>query len=67
MLKDRIVLLDQDVEKLKARCGKLYLQIAVQGRHDGETQALYDENIEKLSKMLTEQVVINDMIKAGHP
>jgi hypothetical protein len=64
MLKDRIVLLDQEVDKLKAHCGSLYRQIAIDGNTALTTE--YDQALAVLAKLLTEQIIINDMLIRGH-
>jgi hypothetical protein len=63
MLKDRRVLLEQEITKQKAVCGALYLEMIQAGY---TASMVYDLNLEKLSKMLTEFMIISEMIEAGH-
>ena len=63
MLKDRRVLLEQEITKQKAVCGALYLEMVQTGL---TSSMVYDLNLEKLSKMMTEFMIISEMIDAGH-
>jgi hypothetical protein len=64
MLKDRRVLLEQEITKQKVVCGALYLEMI---QTNLTSSIVYDSNLEKLSKMMTELMIISDMIAAGHP
>lgn len=65
MLKDRRVLLEQEIAKLTKECGKLYFD-AVMDNNAGIRPG-YDLSIDRLSKLTTELMVINQMIADGHP
>ena len=66
MLKDRILLLDEEIKKHTAYCGMLYKDLAI------VTWAItdrteYDSALARLNLMLAERHVIEEMISSGHP
>ena len=66
MLKDRIVLLDEEIKKHTAYCGMLYKELAiVNWIVEGRTE--YDAALARLNIMLAERHVIAEMISSGHP
>jgi hypothetical protein len=66
MLKDRIVLLDEEIKKHTAYCGMLYKELAiVNWIVEGRTE--YDAALARLNIMLAERHVIEEMIRSGHP
>ena len=67
MLKDRIVLVDQEIAKLKRICGDLYFQTAVRCDTSLKTKADYEFNLDALSRLITEREIIKDMINNGNP
>jgi hypothetical protein len=66
MLKDRILLLDEEIKKHTAYCGMLYKELAiVNWIVEGRTE--YDAALARLNIMLAERHVIAEMINSGHP
>ena len=66
MLKDRIVLLDEEIKKHTAYCGRLYKELAiVNWAMTDRTE--YDAALARLNTMLAERHVIEEMISSGHP
>lgn len=63
MFKDRVILIEQEIVKLKARCGKLYRSAVIEGVKIDNDE--YNECLEKLTTMMTELTVIKEMIAAG--
>lgn len=64
MLKDRRVLLEQDLKKLHQAAGQLYLQIV---RSDGDVHnALYQELKEQIADLQSDINIVNALIKDGH-
>ena len=66
MLKDRILLLDEEIKKHTAHCGLLYKELAITNWVLAD-RTEYDAALARLSQMLTEQHVIEEMIRSGHP
>ncbi len=65
MLKDRLVLLENEEKKLRETAGKLYFDVAVNGRTN--LQNKYDESLAKLSTLITEIDLVKSMIADGQP
>ena len=68
MLKDRRVLLEQEITKQKQACGQLYLRI-VKDEFDAqraEVSKTYDHMKMKLADTLTDLMIVNQMIDDGH-
>jgi hypothetical protein len=65
MLKDRRVLLEQEMIKQKQACGQLYLRI-VKGECDANDSKIYDSMKMKLADMMTELMIVNQMLVDGH-
>jgi hypothetical protein len=65
MLKDRRVLLDQEIAKLTSTCGQMYIDAMRQTPTDDNLNE-YHSLIEKLSNMKTELGIISEMINQGH-
>lgn len=63
MLKDRIVLVEIEIEKLMAECSKSYQSIAIHG--DDEDSALYEAKLKQLHGLVNERLVIKDLINKG--
>jgi len=63
MFKDRVVLIEQEIGKLKARCGKLYRSAVIEGVQIDNVE--YTECLEKLTTMMTELIILKEMIAAG--
>ena len=66
MLKDRIVLLDEEIKKHTAYCGMLYKELAIVGSSLAD-RTDYDAALARLNTMLAERHVIEEMIRSGHP
>jgi len=66
MLKDRIVLLDEEIKKHTAYCGMLYKELAIVGSPLAD-RTDYDAALKRLNLMLAERHVIEEMINSGHP
>ena len=65
MLKDRRALVEQEVDKQKKACGAVYYLI-ITGKADAVTTKMYDSMKAKLADMMTDLVIINQMIADGH-
>jgi hypothetical protein len=65
MLKDRKVLLEQEIAELKTKCGKLYLKI-VSGNAGGFDKIDYDAMKARLSDMMSDLDIVEHMIADGH-
>jgi len=65
MLKDRRVLLEQEIAKLTSICGQMYITAMRREPYDTELNE-YHSLIEKLSNMKTELGIITEMINQGH-
>jgi hypothetical protein len=66
MLKDRILLLDEEIKKHTHYCGLLYKELAITNWVLAD-RTEYDAALARLNLMLTEQHVIEEMIRSGHP
>ena len=66
MLKDRILLLDEEIKKHTAYCGTLYKELAIV-RSPLADRTDYDAALARLNTMLAERHVIAEMISSGHP
>lgn len=64
MFKDRAVLIEKEINKLKAHCSDLYRLSVVEGAPIDLAE--YTTCLEKLSTMMTELIVINEMIDQGN-
>ncbi len=65
MLKDRRVLMEKDMLAQKAACGALYLKIVNETADNFEIDK-YDSMKTKLSDMIIELDIVNQMIANGH-
>lgn len=65
MLKDRRVLMEQDIVKQKQNCGHLYKQI-ITGQANPIEVKMYDSMKLKLADMLSEIAIVDQMIADGH-
>ena len=65
MLKDRRLLMEQEIAKLTATCGNTYLAAMREPMADNE-KVVYTAAVEKLSTMTTELAIIIAMINKGH-
>jgi len=63
MFKDRVVLIEQEISKLKERCGKLYRSAVIEGAQIDNDE--YTKCLEKITTMTTELALIKEMIAAG--
>lgn len=63
MLKDRIVLVELEIDKLMVECSKLYRAIAIHG--DVEDSDLYEQKLKQLFDLVNERLVIKSLIKKG--
>ena len=63
MLKDRIVLVELEIDKLMVECSKLYQAIAIHG--DVEDSDLYEQKLNQLFDLVNERLVIKSLIKKG--
>lgn len=63
MLKDRIVLVEMEIDKLMVDCSKLYQAIAIHG--DEEDSDLYEQKLKQLFELVNERLVIKSLIKKG--
>ena len=66
MLRDRRVLMEQDMVKQKQACGQLYLKVVMGNADMIETQ-MYDSMKMKLADMLSELAIVDQMIADGNP
>ena len=66
MLKDRILLLDEEIKKHTNHCGLLYKELVIVNWLV-EVRTEYDAALARLNIMLAERHVINEMISSGHP
>jgi len=66
MLKDRILLLDEEIKKHTNYCGLLYKELAITNWILAD-RTEYDAALARLNLMLAERHVIDDMIRSGHP
>jgi hypothetical protein len=66
MLKDRILLLDEEIKKHKDYCGMLYKELAIVNWVITD-RTEYDAALTRLNIMLAERHVIEEMISSGHP
>ena len=65
MFKDRRVLLEKSIAEQTKKCGELYLRI-VKGECDATDEKIYDVMKEKLTDLLTDLMIVNQMIQDGH-
>lgn len=63
MLKDRIVLVELEIDKLMAECSKIYQSIAIHG--DVEDSSLYENKLKHLFDLVNERLVIKSLIAKG--
>ena len=63
MLKDRIVLVELEIDKLMAECSKIYQSIAIHG--DVEDSSLYENKLKQLFDLVNERLVIKSLIAKG--
>lgn len=63
MLKDRIVLVELEIDKLMAECSKLYQAIAIHG--DEENSSLYERKLKQLFELVNERLVIKSLLGNG--
>ena len=66
MLKDRILLLDEEIKKHTTYCGLLYKELAITNWVLTD-RTEYDAALARLNLMLAERHVIIEMISSGHP
>jgi len=66
MLKDRILLLNEEIKKHTAYCGMLYKELAIVNWTISD-RTEYDSALARLNLMLAERHVIEEMISSGHP
>lgn len=65
MFKDRRVLIEQEIVKQKQACGQLYKRI-VTGHSELNDSKMYDSMKATLSDMISELMIIEQMIQDGH-
>jgi hypothetical protein len=65
MLKDRRVLMEQEMVKQKQACGLLYKTI-ITGRANMVEGQMYDSMKLKLADMIAELAIVDQMIVDGH-
>lgn len=63
MLKDRVVLIAQEIDKMKLHCSQLYRSSAIQGDRIDKDE--YTRCLDELSTMIADLVIIKDMINNG--
>ena len=63
MLKDRRELMEKEIDKQKQKCFSMYKAICSDGAY---TKNEYDVTLSKLSSMITELALVNEMIESGH-
>lgn len=66
MLKDRILLLDEEIKKHTNHCGLLYKELAITNWILTD-RTEYDAALARLNLMLAERHVIVEMISSGQP
>ena len=68
MLKDRRLLIEQDIEKTFREAGALYLQLVVSAGYDMvANSAEYQALKEKLINLKMELKLVDKLIEDGHP
>ena len=65
MLRDRRVLIEQEIKKLQAEAANMYLSIAVGG--DSLDNKEYQQLKETISSLEFDLTMINQLIGEGHP
>jgi len=65
MLKDRLELLEQEIDKLSRKCGNMYIA-AIREEPSTDERWEYQTAVGRLTTMKTEMSVIQNMIKDGH-
>lgn len=65
MLRDRRVLIEQELVKKKQACGALYKKIIMDQAGPVEAK-MYDSMKSELASMMTELAVVDQMIADGH-
>jgi hypothetical protein len=65
MLKDRRLLMEQEIAKLTSTCGDMYIT-AMRETPSVDKLAVYTALVEKLSVMKTELIIVIEMINKGH-
>lgn len=63
MLKDRIALLEGEINKLMIECSELYQSIAIRG--DGLNITEYEVKIAALAELVEERRMVADLIARG--
>lgn len=63
MLKDRVVLISQEIIKMKIHCSQLYRNSAIHGHQIDKDE--YTQCLDKLTTMIADLVIIKDMINNG--
>lgn len=64
MLKDRRVLMEQELVKQKQACGQIYKNI-VTGQSSGVEQSMYDSMKLKLADMIADLAIVDQLIADG--
>jgi hypothetical protein len=67
MLKDRRVLLEAEITRLKDECGHIYLSLVTNEDPAGILRKVYESKLGRLTNMSTELLIVSDMISKGHP
>jgi hypothetical protein len=65
MFKDRRVLIEQEIVRQKQACGQLYKRM-VTGQADLNEGKMYESMKATLSDMMSELMIIEQMIQDGH-
>ncbi|NCP98145.1 hypothetical protein GW796_07475 [archaeon] len=65
MLKDRLILMEKELEKQKNLCSSFYFKI-VTGKSNEEDNITYEKMKSKLSDMLSEIEIVKKMIRSGN-
>lgn len=69
MLKDRRVLLEQEIEKLTKECGQIYLDLITNPPKTesvaNQMQSFYQGQLDRLTNMKAQLNIINHLIEEG--
>lgn len=63
MLRDRLALVEAEIEKMNNKCSSLYREIAILG--DRNKLVEYNDSTNKLSSLMEQMVTIKELISQG--
>jgi hypothetical protein len=65
MLKDRIVLVEQEIAKLVDSCAKMYTEVAIKDNASPAMQSLYEMKLGMLHTFIAERNAILELLARG--